>query len=169
MSLDYKCPTTRTQASLISCTSESTARAGPATPREQTVTRARGRTRGRRDRTTIVETVCRTITSHLNSVCQREFSGFVAVAAPHHIRRLHSAKRLKHPPKIVGRDAAREFPPVDIHSVPLSLCTDNLCWEGVPNQEKGFERRVLRPGVLFAADDLASRLHQAILPGWQQH
>jgi hypothetical protein len=94
-----------------------------------------------------------------------EFSGFVAVAASHYVRHLHSAKRLEYLSKIVGRDAARQVPYVDIHSVPLSLCTDDLCWEGVPNQERGFGRQVLRPAVQSAANDLASRLHQAIIPG----
>ncbi len=60
-----------------------------------------------------------------------ESSGFVAVAASHHICRLHSTKRLKHLPKIAARDITRQVPYVDIHSVPLSsastICVGRMC------------------------------------------
>ncbi len=46
---------------------------------------------------------------------------------------------------------------------------EHLSSEGVPNRENGFERRVLRLALLAVTNDLASRLHQAIILSSEQH
>jgi hypothetical protein len=63
-------------------------------------------------------------------------SGFIAMAGLHHVRGFNPAKAFKHLAKIVPRDIARQIPYVDIHSVPLFIGIEPLCFEGVLNREK---------------------------------
>ena len=86
-----------------------------------------------------------------------------------HVRRLYSAKRFKDLAKIAPlsyhrADCLHRYP----FCVPF-LCIKHLSLEDVPNKKNEFGRRVLRPARLSVTNDLASRLHQAIILSSEQH
>jgi hypothetical protein len=62
--------------------------------------------------------------------------GFLAVTASYHVRRLNPAKPLKHLAKIIPRDITRQIPYIDVHSDPLFIGIESLCFKGVLNKKK---------------------------------
>jgi hypothetical protein len=62
--------------------------------------------------------------------------GFLTMTGLHHVCCFHPAEPFKRLAKIVPRDIARQIPYIDIHSVPLFIGIEPLCFEGVLNKKK---------------------------------
>jgi hypothetical protein len=62
--------------------------------------------------------------------------GFITMTVLHHVRRFHPAKPFKHLAKIVPRNIARQIPYMNIHSVPLIMGIEPLCFKGTLSKEK---------------------------------
>jgi len=60
----------------------------------------------------------------------------MAMTVLYHVRGFHPAKRFKHFTQIVPGNIVRQIPYADLHSVPLSLDVEHLCFAGVLNQKK---------------------------------
>ena len=95
--------------------------------------------------------------------------GFITMTVFHHVRYLNPAKRFKDLAKIIRCHIPRQVTYTDIHSMPPFICIEHLSLEDVLNRENEFERWVLRLAMLSVTNDLASRLHQAIILSSEQH
>lgn len=95
--------------------------------------------------------------------------GFLTPTMFHHVRCLHPAKRFKDLAQIGPCHITGQITYTDIHSVPPFLRVEHWSLEDVLNRDNGLERRVLRRAMLSVTNDLASRLHQAIILSSEQH
>jgi hypothetical protein len=92
----------------------------------------------------------------------------IPMTAPHHVRGVHPAKRLKHVAQITRRQITGQIPYTDIHSAPLSWVSI-LVFRGCAKPREQIREMGLEAGNASAANDLASRLHQALILNSEPH